>query len=83
MRLSSLHSSLLDRQGLVAGWREALLAQTELLDQTRGYTAHPQLERYQSRPEPKTTIGAYIKRRLPGHRSEGLHGLVKKLLPCP
>ena len=45
MRLWSLHPCLLDRQALVAGWREALLAQKVLEGLTRGYTRHPQLER--------------------------------------
>ncbi|MGP9584395.1 pyrimidine dimer DNA glycosylase/endonuclease V, partial [Micrococcaceae sp. AOP34-BR2-30] len=30
MRLWSLHPEVLDRQGLIAGWREALLAQAVL-----------------------------------------------------
>lgn len=61
MRLWSLHPSLLDRQGLVAGWREALLAQAVLLGHTRGYTAHPQLERFQTHSHPAAAIGAYLK----------------------
>ncbi len=60
MRLWSLHPSLLDRQGLVAGWREALLAQAVLLGRTRGYTAHPQVERFRAHREPKAAIGAYL-----------------------
>lgn len=60
MRLWSLHPSLLDRQGLVACWREALLAQAVLLGRTRGYTAHPQLERFKAHPQPTTAIGAYL-----------------------
>lgn len=60
MRLWSLHPSLLDRQALVACWREALLAQAVLLGRTRGYTAHPQLERFKSHPQPELAIGAYL-----------------------
>jgi len=60
MRLWSLHPSLLDRQGLVACWREALLAQAVLLGRTRGYTAHPQLERFKDHDHPKVAIGAYL-----------------------
>lgn len=60
MRLWSLHPSLLDRQGLVAGWREALLAQAVLLGHTRGYTAHPQVERFRQHPEPEAAIGGYL-----------------------
>lgn len=60
MRLWSLHPALLDRQGLVAGWREALLAQAVLLGRTRGYTAHPQLERFKAHRQPTAAIGAYL-----------------------
>jgi hypothetical protein len=60
MRLWSLHPSLLDRQGLTACWREALLAQAVLGGRTRGYTAHPQLERFRQSAEPLAAIGAYL-----------------------
>lgn len=60
MRLWSLHPALLDRQGLVACWREALLAQAVLLGRTRGYTHHPQLERFRSHACPAAAIGAYL-----------------------
>jgi hypothetical protein len=60
MRLWSLHPGLLDRQGLTACWREALLAQAVLGGRTRGYTAHPQLERFRTRPDPLAAIGAYL-----------------------
>jgi len=46
MRLWSLHPSYLDPQGLVAVWREGLLAQAVLRGQTTGYTRHPQLARF-------------------------------------
>jgi hypothetical protein len=48
MRIWSLHPRHLDRQGLIACWREALLAQAVLEGATRGYTRHPQLARFQS-----------------------------------
>ena len=51
---------MLDRQGLVACWREALLAQAVLLGRTRGYTAHPQLERFKTQAHPEAAIGAYL-----------------------
>lgn len=60
MRLWSLHPSTLDRQGLVACWREALLAQAVLLGRTRGYTNHPQLYRFRQHPQPAEAIGAYL-----------------------
>src|SRR3546814_7161015 len=45
VRLWSLHPKYLDSKGLVALWREALLAQAVLRGQTRGYIHPPQLER--------------------------------------
>jgi hypothetical protein len=60
MRLWSLHPSFLDRQGLVALWREALLAQKVLQGQTKGYRFHPQLRRFQERRAPLTAISAYL-----------------------
>lgn len=60
MRLWSLHPSLLDRQGLTALWREALLAQAVLAGRTRGYRRHPQLERFQALPDPLGAITRYL-----------------------
>jgi hypothetical protein len=60
MRLWSLHPGLLDRQGLTACWREALLAQAVLAGRTRGYTRHPQLQRFLEQPDPLRSIGAYL-----------------------
>jgi hypothetical protein len=60
MRLWSLHPALLDRQGLTACWREALLAQAVLAGRTRGYTRHPQLERFRAQPDPVAAIGTYL-----------------------
>lgn len=60
MRLWSLHPQHLDRQGLTACWREALLAQAVLAGATRGYTRHPQLERFRDAPDPLALVGAYL-----------------------
>jgi hypothetical protein len=60
MRLWSLHPRYLDSQGLVALWREALLAQAVLSGNTRGYRNHPQLERFRSQSAPRSTISAYL-----------------------
>ena len=60
MRLWSLHPSQLDRAALVACWREALLAQAVLAGRTRGYTRHPQLERFRATDNPGATIGSYL-----------------------
>jgi hypothetical protein len=60
MRLWSLHPSILDRAALVACWREGLLAQRVLTGTTRGYTRHPQLERFRAVDEPLDAIGHYL-----------------------
>jgi hypothetical protein len=60
MRLLSLHPALLDQKGLVALWREALLAQKVLQGKTKGYRSHPQLHRFQKCGAPLTTISAYL-----------------------
>jgi hypothetical protein len=49
MRLWSIHPRYLDAKGLVALWREGLLAQAVLCGRTRGYRNHPQLERFRDR----------------------------------
>jgi hypothetical protein len=61
MRLWSLHPKHLDAKGLVALWREALLAQKVLLGGTRGYRNHPQLDRFKAAPDPADAIGAYLR----------------------
>jgi hypothetical protein len=60
MRLWSLHPSHLDSKGLVALWREGLLAKAVLDGKTKGYKNHPQLERFKSHPYPKTAINSYL-----------------------
>ncbi len=60
MRLWSLHPRHLDPQGLVALWREGLLARAVLHGQTRGYRQHPQLDRFRSQPHPQHAIDAYL-----------------------
>jgi len=60
MRLWSLHPKYMDSQGLVALWREALLAKSVLQGQTRGYLKHPQLDRFRLQPEPRIAIRAYL-----------------------
>jgi hypothetical protein len=60
MRLWSLHPQYLDRQGLTACWREALLAQAVLAGRTRGYTRHPQLLRFRAAPDPRAAVGDYL-----------------------
>jgi len=61
MRLWTLHPSYLDSKGLVAAWREALLAQKVLARATRGYRHHPQLIRFQAQARPLDSIAAYLR----------------------
>ena len=60
MRLWSLHPQYLDPQGLVALWREALLARAVLGGSTRGYRSHPQLERFRAHSAPSSAISSYL-----------------------
>ena len=60
MRLWTIHPQYLDPQGLVALWREALLARAVLRGQTRGYRHHPQLERFRAHAFPRRAINAYL-----------------------
>ena len=60
MRLWSVHPRYLDPQGLVALWREALLARAVLRGATRGYRHHPQLERFRFHTSPRYAISAYL-----------------------
>jgi hypothetical protein len=61
MRLWSIHPKYLDAKGLVALWREALLAQSVLQNKTKGYRNHPQLNRFKRAPDPVSYVGAYLR----------------------
>jgi hypothetical protein len=60
MRLWSLHPAVLDRVGLVALWREGLLARKVLTGATHGYRSHPQLTRFRACAAPVSTMDAYL-----------------------
>lgn len=55
-----MHPSLLDAKGLVALWRETLLAQKVLQGKTQGYRHHPQLTRFRACPAPEAAIASYL-----------------------
>ncbi len=61
MRLWSLHPKYLDTRGLVAVWREALLAQAVLSGETTGYRYHPQPERFRAQCSPLGAIADYLR----------------------
>jgi hypothetical protein len=60
MRLWTLHPKYLDARGLVALWREALLAQKVLCGTTRGYKHHPQLRRFSRLANPPAALANYL-----------------------
>jgi Pyrimidine dimer DNA glycosylase len=60
MRLWTLHPKYLDAKGLVALWREALLAQKVLQGGTRGYKHHPQLHRFSKLSNPPAALAGYL-----------------------
>lgn len=60
MRLWSLHPAYLDSKGLVALWREGLLAKAALFGQTKGYKNHPQLDRFKKHPNLEAAINSYL-----------------------
>ena len=61
MRLWSLHPRYLDAAGLVALWREALLARAVLRGETIGYRHHAQLIRFRACRSPRSAINAYLR----------------------
>jgi hypothetical protein len=60
MRLWTLSPKYLDRQGLLAVWREALLAKKVLAGKTRGYKNHPQLIRFKESKKAFEYIDSYL-----------------------
>jgi len=61
VRIWSLHPKYLDARGLVALWREGLLAQAVLKGETKGYVHHPQLLRFQEQSFPVRFIAEYLR----------------------
>jgi hypothetical protein len=60
MRIWSIHPEYLDTTGLVALWRETLLAKHVLEGKTRGYRNHPQLDRFKKTDNPVNVINYYL-----------------------
>jgi Pyrimidine dimer DNA glycosylase len=61
VRLWTLHPKYLDARGLVALWREGLLARAVLGGATKGYRHHPQLERFRAHSAPLAAIDSYLR----------------------
>lgn len=60
MRIWSLNLSYLDSRGLVALWRESLLAKKVLSGSTIGYKNHPQLNRFKKCKKPISAMDHYL-----------------------
>jgi hypothetical protein len=60
MRIWSIHPEYLDTKGLVALWRETLLAKHVLEGKTKGYRNHPQLDRFKQVDKPIDAINQYL-----------------------
>ena len=61
MRLWTVRPNFLDTKGLVALWREGLLAKAVLEGKTRGYRNHPQLIRFRNHDQPVIAICEYLR----------------------
>ena len=61
MRLWTVHPKYLDARGLVALWRETLLAQKVLQGNTKGYRNHPQLIRFKEQTDPVAYVTSYLR----------------------
>jgi hypothetical protein len=60
VRLWSIHPGYLDSKGLVALWREGLLALAVVNGKTKGYRNHPQLERFRRTGNPSAAVRGYL-----------------------
>lgn len=60
MRIWSLHPKYLDAKGLVACWRETLLAKNVLEGKTKGYQHHSQLIRFRASEDALSAIHQYL-----------------------
>src|SRR6185369_73658 len=60
MRIWSIHPKYLDSKGLVALWRETLLAKNVLEGKTKGYKNHPQLIRFKAAKNPLSCVNYYL-----------------------
>jgi hypothetical protein len=79
VRLWSLHPCYLDAKGLVALWREGLLARAVLKKNTKGYQHHPQLERFRTCGQPIVAINQYLRAVYEEAVKRGYHFDLEKL----
>lgn len=83
MRIWSLHPKYLDAKGIVALWRETLLAKHVLLNKTKGYKNHPQLSRFKELKNPVEAINEYLDHVLKEAQERGYNFDASKISkPC-
>lgn len=82
MRLWTVHPKYLDARGLVALWREGLLAKHVILGRTKGYRSHPQLDRFRAHAAPAEAIDFYLSGVLEEARCRGYQFDASKLDIC-
>jgi hypothetical protein len=83
MRLWSIHPKYLDTKGLVALWREGLLAKHVLEGKTKGYKNHPQLIRFKKSDDAVAYINQYLYGVLLESQERGYRFDRSKVLPYP
>ena len=82
MRLWTIHPMFLDSKGLVALWRESLLARAVLQGKTVGYVHHPQLTRFREQTSPTDAINEYLAGVFAESRRRGFKFDSRKLRPA-
>ena len=82
MRLWSIHPRYLDQKGLVALWREGLLAQKVLQGKTKGYKKHSQLVRFKAQEDPVGSLACYLRFVADEATVRGYNFDRTKLAPC-
>ncbi|NIM47035.1 MAG: hypothetical protein GTN40_02650 [Candidatus Aenigmarchaeota archaeon] len=60
MRVWIVHPKYLDCKGLVALWRETLLARKVLKGKTKGWRNHPQLNKFKTHKNPVAAVNTYL-----------------------
>lgn len=83
MRIWSLSPMYLDQKGLVAQWREGLLARKVLLGETKGYKNHPQLKRFKEAFLPIAELDNYLNFIVEEANCRGYNFNASKLAPTP
>jgi hypothetical protein len=81
VRLWTIHPRYLDAKGLVALWREGLLAKKVLEGTTKGYRSHPQLLRFRQQACPVSYMNVYLWCVFEESRSRGYNFNDAKLHP--